>query len=68
MTAEDFATVVEAARELNLSPRAVLHRITTGAITATKVGSGRTNPYVITRAELDRVKTTERAGPAAASA
>lgn len=41
---------------LSLSPRAVLHRITTGTIQAAKVGSKKTSSYVITAAEVARVK------------
>lgn len=66
MTTNDILTVAQAAEELNLSIRAVQHRITSGSITATKLGTGRTSAYVITREELDRVKTAD-AAPAAAS-
>ena len=49
-------TVAQAAAELNLTRRAVLHRIRTGTLQATKVGSGRTSAYVITVEEIERVK------------
>ena len=52
----NFVNVRDAAAELGLSPRAVLHRITRGAIRATKLGDGRTSSYVIDRAEVERVK------------
>ena len=48
--------VAQAAEDLNLSRRAVLHRIRTGTLQATKVGSGRTSAYVITVEEIERVK------------
>ena len=48
--------VAQAAEDLNLSRRAVLHRIRTGTLQATKVGSGRTSAYVITVEEIERAK------------
>ena len=45
-------TVAQAAEELNLSRRAVAHRIKVGTLAAEKIGEGRTCPYVITRAEV----------------
>lgn len=51
----NFVNVRDAAAELGLSPRAVLHRITRGTIRATKVGDGRTSAYVIDCAEVQRV-------------
>lgn len=61
MTPNDFLTVTQAADELNLSVRAVQHRITSGSIAAQKLGGGKTSAYVITRAEVDRVKAESRA-------
>lgn len=61
----DLLTVAQAAAELNLSPRAVQHRIGRGAIAAMKIGEGRTSAYVITRAEIDRVKAQDSAATAA---
>lgn len=52
----DLLGVVQVAAELNISVRAVQHRITSGTLTATKLGDGRTSAYVITRAEVERVK------------
>jgi len=57
MTAtRDLLTVQQAAAELHLSPRAVLHRISAGTLAATKLGEGRTSAYVIDRAEINRAK------------
>ena len=55
-TPSDYLTVTQAARELNLTPRSVLHRITTGTLAATKIGDGRTSAYIVTRAEVERAK------------
>ena len=52
----NFVNVRDAAAELGISPRAVLHRITRGELRATKVGDGRTSAYIIERAEIERVK------------
>jgi len=49
-------SVTQAAEVLSLSPRAVLHRITTGTIQAAKVGSKKTSSYVITAEEVARVR------------
>lgn len=67
MTPNDLMTVAQAAEELSLSVRAVQHRITTGTLAATKLGSGRTSAYVITRAEVERVKASEAEPAGAAS-
>lgn len=53
----EWLTVTQAARVLSLSPRAVLHRITSGKIAASKMGEGRTSAYVIAAAEVERVKS-----------
>ncbi len=53
---DDLLTVAQAAEELNLSRRAVAHRITTGTLAAVKIGDGRTSAYVLTRAEVERAK------------
>lgn len=53
----DLLTVAQVATELRLSRRAIVHRITSGALAATKVGDGKTSAYVITRAEVERIKT-----------
>lgn len=49
-------SVAQAAEELGWSPRTLHYRITTGKVAAEKMGDGRTNAYVITRAEIDRLK------------
>lgn len=50
-----FLSVVQAAEELHITPRAVRHRIQTGTLAATKLGPG-TASYVITRREIERAK------------
>lgn len=39
-----------------LTPRAVLHRITSGKIEASKLGEGRTSAYVIAASEIERIQ------------
>ena len=58
-TPSDYLTVTQAARELNLHRRAVIHRIAAGTLAATKVGDARTNAYIIERAEVERIKATD---------
>lgn len=53
---EALLSVSQAANELRLPTRTLLHRITTGKVEATKIGDGQTSPYVITRAEVERLK------------
>lgn len=53
----ELLTINQAAEELGLSGSGVKYRILRGYITATKVGGGRTSTYVITRDEVDRVKS-----------
>lgn len=65
ISTNDLLTVTQAAEELALSVRAVQHRITTGTLQAQKLGSGRTSAYVITRAEVERVKSERTAASAA---
>lgn len=55
-----FLSVKQAGEELNISARAVLHRIHAGTLAAQKLGPG-TAGYVITRAEIERVRAEERA-------
>ena len=64
MTEHDLMTVTQAAAELNVTPRAVQHRIKAGTLRATKLGAGRTSAYVIARAEVERVKADERTASA----
>ncbi len=51
----DVLSVAQVAAALSLTERAVRHRIKAGTITATKLGPG-TASYVISRAEVERVK------------
>lgn len=51
----DLLSVSQVAEELNKPSRTVHYWITTGRIAATKLGPG-TSQYVITRAEVDRLK------------
>ena len=60
-TTPDLLTVRQAAHALGLSPRSVLHRITTGTLAATKVGEARTNAYIIERAEIERATSSPSA-------
>ena len=53
---DDLLSVEQAAHELRLSRRAVQHRIKVGTLAAVKIGGGKTSAYVITRAEVVRVK------------
>ena len=57
----DLLTVAQAAIELHLSRRAVLHRIKAGTLAAEKLGNGPTNAYVVSRAEIERVKAEDAA-------
>lgn len=60
MTTDDLLTVAQAAAELNLSVRALQHRIKNGTIAARKLGDGKTSAYVIARTEVDRVRDSAR--------
>lgn len=55
-TPPEFLSVAQAAAELHITSRAVRHRIKAGTLLATKLGPG-TSAYVITREEIERVKT-----------
>jgi hypothetical protein len=48
-------TVAQAAEDLSLTRRAVIHRIKAGSIEASKIGEGRTSAYVITAEEIARI-------------
>ena len=48
-----MATVTEAAAELGISPRAVLHRIKQGEMKARKITP---RMYLVPRAEIERMK------------
>lgn len=49
-------SVRQAALELGKSPRTVIDMIRLGKLAGSKLGDGRTSAYVITRAEVERVK------------
>lgn len=51
-------TVRQAAAELGITPRAILHRITAGTLPATKLGDG-TSAYIITREDLEAAKAAD---------
>lgn len=57
----EILTVAQVAAELNIGRRAVIHRINAGTLAAEKLGDGPTNAYVITRAEVERVKAGDAA-------
>lgn len=60
----DILTVNQAAAELGISPRTVLHHITVGKLAADKLDpSKRTSAYVIHRDEVDRAKTDDITEP-----
>lgn len=52
MSNNDLMSVAQAAKFLNLSTRAVHHRITSGALPAQKLGSG-TSQYVLRRTDVE---------------
>lgn len=56
----EVCSVAQAAHLLNITERAVRHRIKAGTLSATKLGPG-TASYVITREELERVLSAEKA-------
>lgn len=55
---DNLLSVSQAATELGITDRAVRHRIKAGTLAATKLGPG-TSSYVITRAEVERVKAEQ---------
>ena len=56
-----IVTVAVAAEEWGIDRRTALRWIAAGEVAATKVGEGRTNAYVLTRAEVERVKRAKEA-------
>lgn len=56
-TPRNLFNVAQAAEELELTRRAVIHRIHAGTLAATKIGTGRTSAYVITGEEIARLKS-----------
>lgn len=57
----DFLSVTQAADELGLAPRTILHRISAGQLVAQKMGDKRTSAYLISKAEVERVKAEGKA-------
>ena len=55
MRTPELLNVLQAAEELGIPPRTLQYRIQTGKVAAEKVGDGKTNSYVITREEVDRL-------------
>ena len=53
-------TVRQAATELGITPRAILHRIAAGTLPATKLGDG-TSAYIIAREDVEAAKTNPAA-------
>ena len=51
-----IVTVAVAAEEWGIDRRTALRWIATGKVAAEKIADGKTNAYVLTRAEVDRVK------------
>lgn len=56
-TPPSILSVTQVAAELNITERAVRHRIKAGTLAATKLGPG-TASYVVTREEVERVKAS----------
>lgn len=56
MRTPDLLSVQQAAEELGIPPRTLQYQIKTGKVFAEKVGDRKTNAYVITRVEVERVK------------
>lgn len=54
-----FLTVAQAAEALEISQRAVRHRIKVGTLVAMKLGPG-TSAYLITKDEIDRATELAR--------
>ena len=55
MTEQELRSVKQVSEALGLSVRTVLRRIANGEIAATKVGGGRTNAFIISAAEVERL-------------
>lgn len=55
MSNPDWINVAEAAGILNLSVRAVQHRIAAGSLPAQKL-PGRTGAYILARSDVERVR------------
>ena len=55
-TPSQIVTVAVAAEEWGIDRRTALRWIATGKVAAEKIAGGKTNAYVLTREEVDRVK------------
>lgn len=55
-TPSQIVTVAVAAEEWHVDRRTAIRWIASGKVAAEKIGEGRTSAYVLTRAEVDRVK------------
>ena len=60
-TTPQIVTVATAAEEWGIDRRTALRWITTGKVAAEKIADGKTNAYVLTRAEVERVKREKAA-------
>ena len=56
-----IVTVAVAAEEWGIDRRTALRWIAAGKVAAEKIADGRTNAYVLTRAEVERVKREKAA-------
>ena len=55
-TPSQIVTVAVAAEEWRVDRRTALRWIASGKVAAEKIADGKTNAYVLTRAEVDRIK------------
>ena len=60
-TAPQIVTVAVAAEEWGVDRRTALRWIAAGKVAAEKIADGKTNAYVLTRAEVERVKRAKEA-------
>ena len=60
-TAPQIVTVAVAAEEWGVDRRTALRWIAAGKVAAEKIADGKTNAYVLTRAEVERVKRMKSA-------
>ena len=60
-TAPQIVTVAVAAEEWGVDRRTALRWIAAGKVAAEKIADGKTNAYVLTREEVERVKRAKEA-------
>ena len=60
-TTPQLVTVAAAAEEWGIDRRTALRWIAAGKVAAEKIAGGKTNAYVLTRAEVERVKRAKEA-------